>query len=236
MQNSPVVLITGAAGHLGRACASAFETAGYSCALLGRDVTQLQHTLGACKNGQLYLEVNLQSAHDVRGAIDQVSAHFGRVDAICHTAGGFEMGQAVDDADFAAALERMLDINVRTFLPVVQAALPHLRHAGSAHGNAAIVAVGAAAAQKAAAHMGAYAAAKSALQRSCEALAAELRGSGVRANCVLPTIIDTPPNRAAMPAANIAEWVKLEDLAQLLVFLCSPQSKALNGAALTAGN
>lgn len=233
MQNLPVVLLTGAAGHLGRACALAFEQAGWRCALLGRDVTQLQHMHGACKNGQLHLEVNLKSEHDVRGAIEQVSAHFGRVDALCHAAGGFEMGAAVGDAGFGAMFERMLDMNVRTFLPVAQAALPHLRRAAQ---GAAIVAVGAAAAQKAGAHMGAYAAAKSALQRTTEAMAAELRGSGVRVNCVLPTILDTPPNRAAMPGANMADWVKLEDLAQLLVFLCSPHSKSLNGAALTVGN
>lgn len=231
--SSPVVLITGAAGNLGRACANAFAHAGWQCALIGRDVTQLQHTHGACKNGQLYLEVNLQSEHDMGRAIDEVNTQFGRIDALCHAAGGFDMGATVSAGrDFAAMLDNMLDMNVRTLLPVVAAAVPHLQRSAT---GGAIVTVGAAAAQKAGAHMGAYAAAKSALQRITESLSAELKPSGVRVNCVLPTIIDTPQNRAAMPGANTAEWVNADALAQLLVFLCSADSRALNGAALNVG-
>ena len=111
-------------------------------------------------------------------------------------------------------------------LNAVRAVVPHMSAGGK------IINVGAASALKGVAGMGAYCAAKSAVIRITEAMAAELREKNINVNCVLPTIIDTPENRAAMPGADPARWVQPEDLAQVFVFLASPAARAIHGAAV----
>ena len=99
-------------------------------------------------------------------------------------------------------------------------------------GGGKIVNMGAFAAQKGAANMGAYVASKGAVIRLTETMAAELREENINVNCVLPTVIDTPQNRAAMPKADPKKWVAPEALAEVLLFLCSPAARAIHGAAL----
>jgi NAD(P)-dependent dehydrogenase (short-subunit alcohol dehydrogenase family) len=98
------------------------------------------------------------------------------------------------------------------------------------HGR--IVNVAASSAQKGVARMGAYCATKSAVIRLTESMAAELREHGINVNCVLPTILDTPENRSAMPDADASRWVALDDLASVIVFLASDGARAIHGAAL----
>jgi NAD(P)-dependent dehydrogenase (short-subunit alcohol dehydrogenase family) len=95
-----------------------------------------------------------------------------------------------------------------------------------------IVNVAAAAGQRGSAAMGAYSAAKSAVVRLTESMAAELRDKGINVNCVLPTIIDTPENRSAMPGADPSRWVAARDLANVIVFLASDEARAIHGAAV----
>src|SRR5687768_17265265 len=99
-------------------------------------------------------------------------------------------------------------------------------------GGGKIVNIGAFAAQRGAANMGAYVASKSAVIRITETMAAELREKNINVNCVLPTIIDTPDNRAAMPQADPRRWVSTQDLAGIIVFLASDAARALHGAAI----
>jgi len=101
-----------------------------------------------------------------------------------------------------------------------------------AGGGGKIVNVGAGAGQKGVAQMGAYSASKSAVIRITEAMAGELREQNINVNCVLPSIIDTPPNRAAMPDADPKKWVAPGDLAAVITFLCSEQARAVHGVAL----
>ena len=99
-------------------------------------------------------------------------------------------------------------------------------------GSGKIINVSAFAAQRGAALMGAYAASKAAVARLTEAMSAELREHGINVNCVLPTILDTPENREAMPLADPTKWVALDDLASAIVFLGSDGAKAIHGASL----
>jgi NAD(P)-dependent dehydrogenase (short-subunit alcohol dehydrogenase family) len=122
----------------------------------------------------------------------------------------------------------LFDVNLRTMLHAVRAVVPTMLE----RGGGKVVNVAAAAAQKGAARMGAYAASKAGVIRLTEAMAAELRDRNVNVNCVLPTIIDTPENRAAMPAADPARWVAPADLANVIVFLASDEARAIHGAAL----
>jgi len=222
-------LITGAAGNLGRAVVDAFAARGANLALVVRDVGKAQGALGAPSPRLAYFAADLLDAAQVEAAVAGAAARFGAIDVVCNLAGGFRMGPPVHetpDADW----EFLLDLNARTLLHTARAVVPVLRANGQRGGK--IVNVGAFAAQKGVAHMGAYVAAKSAVIRLTEAMAAELRAHGINVNCVLPTIIDTPENRKSMPDADPAKWVAPADLASVIVFLASPAARAIHGAAL----
>ncbi|MEO8117926.1 MAG: SDR family oxidoreductase, partial [Rhodoferax sp.] len=152
---------------------------------------------------------------------------FARIDVLCNLAGGFRMGEALHETS-DSTWDFLQDINVRTLLNMVRAVVPHMLESGGGK----IVNIGAFAAQKGAAQMGAYGAAKSSVMRLTEAMAAELREKNINVNCVLPTIIDTPENRAAMPDADPSRWVAAKDLASVIVFLTSDAARAVHGATL----
>jgi NAD(P)-dependent dehydrogenase (short-subunit alcohol dehydrogenase family) len=122
----------------------------------------------------------------------------------------------------------LFDINVRTMLNMVRAVVPGMIQ----QGGGTIINVGANSAQKGIAQMGAYCAAKSVVIRLTEAMAAELREKNINVNCVLPSIIDTPANRAAMPDADPSHWVAPEALASTILFLASDGARAMHGAAV----
>ncbi|MGH9651720.1 MAG: SDR family oxidoreductase, partial [Terriglobales bacterium] len=132
--------------------------------------------------------------------------------------------QTVAEGD-AKTWERMFALNLKTALNASRAALPHLIEA-----KGAIVNVGANGATKAAAGMGAYAASKAGVARLTEALAEELKEHDITVNAVLPSIIDTPLNRADMPKADFAKWVQPAQLADVIVFLLSERARAVTGA------
>jgi NAD(P)-dependent dehydrogenase (short-subunit alcohol dehydrogenase family) len=216
------VMLTGAAGNLGRAVAGAF-------AALGANLVLVDRQRGNLKDDErtLFVQADLLDPASVRAAADQAIARFGRLDVLCNLAGGFRMGPKVHetpDEDWSF----LLDLNARTVLHTARAVVPQMLKAGGGR----IVNVGAYAAQKGAAGMGAYVASKSAVMRLTETMAAELREKNINVNCVLPTILDTPENRAAMPDADPKRWVAPRDLAQAIVFLASDAARAIHGAAL----
>lgn len=223
-----VVLITGAAGSLGQAVAAGFAAAGDRLALLdlGEDALRRAYPDGDEGRG-LRVAANLLDAAAVGRAVERIQAHFGRIDALCNIAGGFTMGTPVH-ATPADTWQRMLDLNATTLLHAVQAVVPRML----AQGGGRIVNVAAGAALKGQALMGPYCVAKSAVIRLTEAMSAELREQNINVNCVLPSIIDTPPNRAAMPDADFQRWVAPRDLASVIQFLCSDAARAIHGAAI----
>ncbi len=215
------VMLTGAAGNLGRAVAAAFARRGANLVLLDR------RPAAAESEKQLAVAVDLLDAASVRAAVEQAVARFGRIDVLCNLAGAFRMGPPVHEVS-AQDWDFLLGVNARTVLHTAQAVVPRMLAAGGGK----IVNVGAYAAQKGVAQMGAYVASKSAVIRLTETMAAELRGRNINVNCVLPTIIDTPENRAAMPDADPGRWVAPQDLAEVIVFLASDAARAIHGAAL----
>ena len=220
------VLVTGAAGHLGRAVVDAFAARGDRLVLLGRRLDALRAAFGEGPD-RLPVAADLGLPAQVQAAVDAAVARFGRIHTLCHLAGGFRMGEPVHETT-EATWTAMFDLNVRSFINASHAVVPHML----ARGGGRIVAVGAQAALKGAAGMGAYVASKSALVRLVESMSAELRDRGIGVNCVLPSVIDTPENRAAMPDADPARWVAPEALADAIVFLASDASRAVHGAAL----
>lgn len=220
------VLITGAAGHLGAAVASAFQQRGARLLLLDRDEAALQRRFGAM-TGAERIAVDLLDRAQVAERVGEALARVGPIDVLCHVAGGFRMGQKVHDTS-GATWDFLLGLNAGSLLNIAAAVVPHML----AQGSGAIVTVGAAAALKGGADMGAYAASKAALIRLTESMSAELRDQGIRVNCVLPSIIDTPDNRAAMPEADASRWVAPEALADVIAFLASDAARAIHGAAI----
>ncbi|MFN2645433.1 MAG: SDR family oxidoreductase [Burkholderiales bacterium] len=216
------VMLTGAAGNLGRAVAAAFAEAGDDLVLLDLKPRALEDN-----DRRLYIAADLLQPQSVQAAVDKAMQRFKRIDVLCNIAGGFRMGSAVhetSDKDW----NFLLDINARTLLNMSRAVVPLMLASGAGK----IVNIGAFAAQKGAAHMAAYVAAKSAVIRLTESMAAELREKNINVNCVLPTIIDTPENRAAMPDADPKRWVAPAALADVIVFLASDAARAIHGAAV----
>jgi NAD(P)-dependent dehydrogenase (short-subunit alcohol dehydrogenase family) len=221
------VLLTGAAGNLGRALAAAFAARGAKLALVDLRREALEKAYGAESERRVFAAANLVAQDEVERAVRAILARFGRIDVLVNVAGGFRMGEAVHETS-DQTWNFLFDLNARSLLHAARAVVPHMLAAGGGK----VVNIGAFAAQKGAAHMGAYAAAKSAVIRLTESMAAELRERNVNVNCVLPTIIDTPENRAAMPAADPGRWVAPADLASVIVFLASDAARAVHGAAL----
>jgi len=221
------VIITGAAGNLGKAVAAAFAGRGASLVLVDLKEESLAKSYGTADGTRQFAPCNLLDQAAVEAMAAQAAARFGRIDILCNLAGGFRMGEPVH-ATPASTLDFLLDLNVRTMLNTSHAVVPRLLAAGGGK----VVNVGAFSAQKGAAMMGAYVAAKSAVIRLTESMAAELREKNINVNCVLPTIIDTPENRAAMPAADPSRWVAPADLANVIAFLASDAARAVHGAAV----
>jgi NAD(P)-dependent dehydrogenase (short-subunit alcohol dehydrogenase family) len=221
------VFITGAAGHLGRAVAAAFEAEGANLVLVDREPGLLQRAFGGEGAARLFVPCDLLDAEVVQAAAGAALARYGRIDVLCNIAGGFRMGEAVHETTHTT-WDWLLDLNARTLLHTARAVVPAMLKAGSGK----VVNVGAFSAHKGLAHMGAYTASKAAVIRLTEAMAAELRERGINVNCVLPTIIDTPENRSAMPDADPARWVAPQDLARVIRFLASDDALAVHGAAL----
>jgi NAD(P)-dependent dehydrogenase (short-subunit alcohol dehydrogenase family) len=220
-----IAVVTGAAGALGAAVARRLSEEGATVVLFGRRAAELE-TLAACLPGRALIKTaDLFDRAAVAAAIAEVTAEIGAPTVACAIAGGFDMGPAVHETP-GDLWQKMLDLNVGTLLSLMAAVTPGMVAAG--HGS--IVTVGAMPALKATAGMGAYAASKSAVLRLTESAAAELKDKGVRVNAVLPSIIDTPANRADMPKADPAKWVSTGELAAVIAFLASRQASGVTGA------
>lgn len=223
-----VLLVTGAAGSLGAAVATAGHGAGARLALLDRDADGLARVVPEASGIVRVTCPDLGQRDAARAAVATVIDRFGRLDAVVATIGGFHAGPGVAEEGWAP-FDLMIDANLRPTVTLLAAALPHLTAPGGR-----VVTVGARPALSAPAGMAAYAAAKAGVVRLTEAVGAEHAERGITANCVLPSILDTPANRAAMPQADFARWVTPAALADVILFLVSERSRAISGAAIPA--
>ncbi|MBC2670729.1 SDR family oxidoreductase [Novosphingobium piscinae] len=213
---SKTIVVTGAAGFLGRAVADHLAELGHS--VIGLDLA----AQAADFPGLFIGGVDLTDAAATEAAMAR-AAPSGGLAGLASIAGGFRWETVLDGSPDSWDL--LYRINVRTALNAARAVVPRLGEGG------AIVQVGAAATLKAGLGMGAYTASKSGVARLTEALAEELKGR-VRVNAVLPSIIDTPANRADMGEADAAKWVAPQELAAVIAFLLSDAASAVTGACL----
>jgi NAD(P)-dependent dehydrogenase (short-subunit alcohol dehydrogenase family) len=168
-----------------------------------------------------YVSVDLTDQGSLTACFD----HIGDFDVLANIAGGFAMGPSVYETE-DELWDAMFTINVTTLRRVLHVAVPRLL----ARGRGSVVNVGALGALKGGPNMGAYLASKSVVMRLTESLSEEVKNAGVNVNAVLPTVIDTPRNRADMPAADPSNWVDPEDLGNVICFLGSDAAKAVHGA------
>jgi NAD(P)-dependent dehydrogenase (short-subunit alcohol dehydrogenase family) len=213
-----VVVITGAAGALGRAVADEFAHQGATLALI--DIIEI--------SGPHFSVVgDLADAKAARDVVAKIVTKFGHIDALANVAGGFAMGETVAETT-EKTWNFLFDLNVMTMLNMVRATVPTML----AQKRGKIVNIGARAGLRGAGRMGAYCASKSVVIRLTESLADELKGNGINVNCVLPSVIDTARNRQDMPDADYSKWVNPADLARAIAFLASDAANAIHGAAL----
>jgi NAD(P)-dependent dehydrogenase (short-subunit alcohol dehydrogenase family) len=214
------IIVTGGFGVLGHAVAAAFAAQGEKVARIDFAASASAPIAGVLNIGG----VDLTDAAATETALDAIIGAHGSIDAVINVAGGF-VWETVEDGSIET-WAKMQTMNLTTALTITKLALPHLKK--SVDGR--IVNIGAGAAIKAGTGMGAYTASKSAIHRLTEALAEELAGSSVTVNAILPSIIDTPTNRADMPDADTSQWVTPQALADVIVFVASPAARAITGA------
>ena len=208
------IVITGAAGALGAGVAQVAHSQGAEVVLL--DVVEgFTSELGQTHS------VDLLNAQAVQSVFDAI----GDFDVLANIAGGFDMGPTVDATE-DHFWQRMFDINVTTLRRVLGAAVPVL----IARGRGSVINVGAFGAIQGSANMSAYQASKATVMRLTESLSEEVKDAGVNVNAVLPSVIDTPSNRDAMPDADFGAWVSPTDLGEVICFLGSDAAKAVHGA------
>lgn len=224
-----VVLVAGGTGGLGRAVSLAFLKEGARLTVTWQDEREFAALKSAAGPNVALTGVHVDVTDDASVAqfVEKIVADHGRLDVLVNTVGGFAGGRKLWESD-AATLDRMLTLNLRSGFTLSRAAAKAMLQ----QGKGAIVNVAAKAALDHPAGLGAYAASKAAAVAMMDSLAADLKGTGVRVNSILPTIIDTEANRKAMPNEDFAKWPTPDEIARVILFLCSDDAKVIHGAAI----
>ena len=229
--SNTAVLVAGGTGGLGRAVTLAFLEAGASVAVTFRtpeELVALKSAAGAAHERLDGHEVDVTDEGATKALVEAGLVRNARLDALVNTVGGFAGGKKLWEED-SGVLDRMLTLNLRAGWTLARATVPVML----AQRRGAIVNVAAQAALAPPAGLAAYAASKAAAVAMLASLAADLKGTGVRVNTILPTIIDTEANRKAMPDADFSKWLKPEEIARVVLFLCGEDAKLVRGAAIS---
>jgi len=225
-----VALVAGGTGGLGRAVSLAFLQEGANVAVTYRkqdEFEALKVAAGANASRLVRHIVDVTDEAAVNGLVGKVVALHGALDVLVNAVGGYAGGAPLWELE-TRVLDQMLALNLRSGFALARAVVPAMRK----RKQGAIVNIVAKAAIDPPAGAAAYAASKAAALALLQSLAEDLKGSGVRVNSVLPSIIDTEPNRKSMPNADFATWPKPEEIARVILFLCSDDAKAIHGAAI----
>ena len=225
-----VVLVAGGTGGLGRAASSAFLDEGAEVAVTYRNQPDWETFKNSVAANALRLqghEVDVTDEAAVNQLMEKILLKHGRLDAMVNAVGGYAGGLKLWEME-TKVFEQMLNLNLRSGYALSRAAVRAMLR----QGQGAIVNVAAKAAVDHAAGASAYAASKAAAVAMLDALAADVKGTGVRVNTILPSIIDTEANRKAMPKADFSQWPKPQDIARVILFLCSDDAKVIHGAAI----
>lgn len=225
-----VVMVTGAIGNLGVVLTQAFQSSKAKLALVDRGEERLRQAFPDLVGSPDYQLVNCADLMDegaVEAAVAETMQHFGRIDVLVNTVGGYRAGKMLHETPIET-WDFLLNLNGRSVFIACQKVIPRMLNQGSGK----IVNVAARPGIEGQAGMAAYSASKSAVIRITESMAAELKDHGINVNCVIPGTIDTPQNRGTMPNADYNTWVTPESLADVILFLSSEAARDVHGAAI----
>ena len=225
-----IALIAGGTGALGRAVTLAFIREGAKAVVTYRDekeLAELMRLAGSSASAVQGQHADVTDTTAVEGLIAGIVGEHGRLDIVVNTVGGYAGGLKLWETD-KRTFELMLGLNLKSGFALARAAVPVMLQ----QKQGVIITIAAKAAIDHAAGAAAYAASKAAAVAMIDCLAADLKGTGVRANSVLPSIIDTEANRRAMPDVDPSNWPKPEDIAKVILFLCSDEGKLVHGASV----
>jgi NAD(P)-dependent dehydrogenase (short-subunit alcohol dehydrogenase family) len=224
-----VAIVTGGTGYLGSSVCKAFAETGarvVAVYVLDRELPYFRRTLGPLSRKVSLLKADVTKAGGMDRLARDVLRRFGRIDVLVNTVGGYMSGPVSDatEEDFNHAM----DLNLKSAFLACKAVLPAMRKAR----RGKIVNVSSESAVLGDAESFLYSASKSGVNRLTESLARELKPVNVNVNCVMPRILDTPANRKAMPEADFSSWVKTDQVARIIRWLCSEEAAPINGAAV----
>jgi len=225
-----VALVAGGTGGLGRSVSLAFLEEGATVVVTYRKQEEFDGLRSAAAANGARLAghtVDVTDEAAVRQLVSGLIAQHGRMDVLVNTVGGYAGGVTLWEAE-TKVFDQMLALNLRSGYALARAAVPAMLK----QGRGSIVNIAAKAAFDHPAGAAAYAASKAAAVAMLDSLAAEVKGTGLRVNSILPSIIDTEPNRKAMPKADFAKWPKPDEIARVILFLCSDDARVVHGAAI----
>ncbi len=219
-----VVIVTGASGALGSAVCAAFDDAGAT--VCATDVVEPSDEDALLDGDRVdFYRGDFTDESEVESVVSEVVADQGGIDCLANIAGMWKGGSPIDETD-VETFDLLFDVNLKTAFLASKHAIPHLRDR-----EGAIVSVSARSSLEGGEGDGPYRASKAGVRLLTETIAEENAGV-VRANAVMPSVIDTPANREMMPDANHDSWVAPEDIAEVVLFLCSDAASVTSGAAV----
>lgn len=228
--DQPVAVVTGGTGALGRAVVPRLVRRNFRLAvtyIIPEEARGLEEEIELDEDRMMVRRVDTTDPEAVNVFMKDTVEAFGDINVLCSLVGGWAGGRDVAETD-NVRFDRMIDLNLRSTFNTLRAAIPLMRDTDWGR----IIAVGSKAAQDAPAGQAAFNMAKAGVEALIKSVARELQDTNVTANVILPTVIDTPATRAALPYADYITWPTPEEIAAVLDFLASPESKVITGAAI----
>ena len=226
--NRPVAVLTGGTGGLGREVAKRLAARDFRLAisyLIPDEAAEVEASLNLDEDRLLLRRVDCTDSEAVNGFMKQVRETWSPFNVVAALVGGWGGGRDVEDTD-DVRFERMIDLNLRTAFYVARAAIPHLREADWGR----IIMIGSRSAIEPPAGQAMYNMAKAGVIALARSIAQEVGDVGITCNAILPSLIDTPAFREAIPFADYVNWPTPGEIASVIDFLASKESGVMNGA------
>ena len=229
-----VVMVTGAAGSIGSVVVKKFAEEGAKVVLVDHSgkAQTVADELGDTLSDYLVVTGDIGEVETMDHMVEEAVAKFSQIDALAHVAGGFSMGDPVHAVN-VDVFEKMMYINARLTYVTCGRVAKHMVDKGV---KGTITAVLARAGLSGGKNMAAYSASKAAAERIVQSMAQELKDHDIRVNGVMPSIVDTEPNRKDMPKADFSKWVTPEQIADVIAFLSSPAASSITGGSIPVYN
>jgi NAD(P)-dependent dehydrogenase (short-subunit alcohol dehydrogenase family) len=224
-----VVLITGGTGALGRTVAQTFGTSNATTVVTYIIEEEREDVKSKIKTIAELVKADITKEDQAKKLVSHVIKTYDRIDVLVNVVGGYLGSKTVAELD-ETEWDKMMSMNLKSAFLISKHVIPLM--VAAKHGKK--VHISSRTGLKSDGYDSAYSASKSGLIRLVESISEEVKEHNINVNCILPSIIDTEANRNAMPNSDFSKWVKTEDLANLVLFLCSDEAKVINGAAIPA--